>query len=79
MPRIRVSTTVDETLITAARRSRSELNDAALLDEALASLLATQRGAEIDTSYSAYDDQPLSDPDAWGGLDSFHDAAAGVE
>lgn len=74
MPRIWVSTTVDETLITAARRSRSELNDAALLDEALASLLRTQRSAQIDASYSAYDDQPLAGPDAWGDLDSFHDS-----
>ena len=36
MPRIRVSTTVDEQLLDGARRLRSDLNDAALLDEALA-------------------------------------------
>ncbi|MCP3913424.1 MAG: antitoxin, partial [Actinomycetia bacterium] len=33
MPRVRVSTTVDETLLTTARQLRAGLNDAALLDE----------------------------------------------
>jgi len=38
MARVRVSTTVDESLLEQARRLRSESNDATLLDEALAAL-----------------------------------------
>ena len=75
MARVRVSTTVDEGLLTSARRARAELPDSALLDEALKALLARARAAEIDASYAAYDDLPLDTPDAWGDLESFSDAA----
>jgi len=60
MSRIRVSTTVDETLLENARRLRSKLTDSALLDEALEALLARHRAAEIDPGYSAYDEAPTS-------------------
>lgn len=60
----------------AARRIRAGSTDAALLDEALAALLACHRSAEIDASYAAYDIQPLDDPDEWGDLASFRSAAA---
>jgi hypothetical protein len=73
---MRVSTTVDEGLLGEVRRLRSELNDAALLDEALAALLARHREAEIDVSYAAYDEHPLDEADAWGDLASFREAAA---
>lgn len=76
MPRIRVSTTVDETLLANARELRSDLNDAALLDAALAALAAVHRAAEIDQSYSAYEQHPLDEPDEWGDLASFREAAA---
>ena len=76
MPRIRVSTTVDETLLTSARELRSELNDAALLDEALAALAAVHRAAEIDQGYNAYEQHPLDEPDEWGDLASFRETAA---
>lgn len=76
MARVRVSTTVDEHLIEEARELRSELNDAALLDEALSALLARHRAHEIDARYAAYDEHPLAEPDEWGDLASFHDAAA---
>jgi hypothetical protein len=75
MARVRVSTTVDENLLTNARRARAELADSALLDEALTALLAGLRAAEIDAAYSAYDELPLDTPDAWGDLASFGDAA----
>lgn len=39
--------------------------DAALVDEALAALVARYRSAEIDASYAAYDDHPLDEPDEW--------------
>jgi hypothetical protein len=76
MTRRRVSTTVDETLLAAARQARAGLNDAALLDEALSALLARHRAAEIDAAYSAYDEHPLAEADDWGDLGSFRDAAA---
>jgi len=75
MARVRVSTTVDKDLLASARRARAELPDSALLDEALAALLARIRAAEIDAAYSAYDDVPLDTPDAWGDLASFREAA----
>lgn len=75
MARTRVSTTVDEDLIGRARKLREGLNDAALLDEALTALVARHREAEIDAAYVAYDKQPLDDPDEWGDLASWRDAA----
>jgi hypothetical protein len=76
MARTRISTTVDATLLEDACRLRSELTDAALVDEALHALLARHRAAEVDASYAAYDRQPLDEPDAWGDLASFRRAAA---
>ena len=75
MTRIRVSTTVDGSLIEHARRLRSDLNDAALLDEALGALVARYRKAEIDAAYTLYDDHPLEESDEWGDLASFREAA----
>ena len=75
MSRVRVSTTVDQNLLQSARQLRSELTDAALLDEALGALLAQHRAAEVDSSYAAYDDSPLDAPDDWGDLASFRAAA----
>jgi hypothetical protein len=62
-------------LLERARRARSELADSALIDEALAALLARRRAAEIDAAYAAYDAQPLDEHDAWGDLASFRSAA----
>lgn len=76
MPRVRVSTTVDEGLLTTARKLRGGLNDSALIDEALNALVARQRAAERDASYAAYDDTPLDTEDEWGGLASFRESAA---
>jgi len=75
MARVRVSTTVDEELLTTARRARPELADSALLDEALAALLAQHRAVEIDAAYAAYDRYPLDAGDEWGDLASFRTAA----
>jgi hypothetical protein len=76
MARTRLSTTVDAGLLADARRVRSGLTDAALVDEALQALLARQRAAEVDASYAAYDEHPLDEPDTWGDLASFREAAA---
>lgn len=75
MPRIRLSTTVDADLLADARRVRHPIRDATLIDEALAALLARHRKAETDASYAAYDEHPLDEPDEWGDLASFRDAA----
>ncbi len=75
MARTRVSTTVDEGLLSRARSMRSGLVDAALLDEALTALISRHRAAEIDAAYAAYDDHPLDEPDEWGDLASFREAA----
>lgn len=76
MARERVSTTVDGGLLADARARRKGLTDAALFDEALAALLARHRAAETDAAYSAYDEHPMNEPDEWGDLASFRDAAA---
>lgn len=76
MARIRVSTTVDEQLLRDARGALSTSTDAALLDKALAALLDRQRAVEIDVSYRAYDEHPVEEPDAWGDLASFREAAS---
>jgi hypothetical protein len=47
---------------------RAGVNDAELLDEALAALLAHHRTAEIDAGYAVCDDRPLDEPDEWGDL-----------
>ncbi|MDQ6754775.1 MAG: DUF2191 domain-containing protein [Actinomycetota bacterium] len=76
MNRTRLSTTVNAELLSTARSVRSGLTDAALIDEALAALLLRYRAAEVDASYSAYDEHPANEPDEWGDLASFRQAAA---
>ena len=73
MSRVRISTTVDEATLTAAR-GLGFGNDAAVIDAALAALVAAHRRAEIDRSYEAYDRIPLNTPDEWGDMESFLDA-----
>ena len=65
---------MDQDLLNTARAMRSGSTDAALLDEALAALLAQHRSSEVDASYRAYDDVPLDAPDEWGDLASFRAA-----
>jgi hypothetical protein len=75
MNRIRLSTTVDAELLGSARRPRSGITDAALIDEALAALLAQHRSAQVDAAYAAYDEHPADEPDEWGDLASWRRAA----
>jgi hypothetical protein len=76
MARTRVSTTVDGELLASARQALTALTDAALFDQALAALLDRHRAAEIDAAYALYDERPLAEPDEWGDLASFREAAA---
>lgn len=76
MARTRLSTTVDAGLLQGARQLRSGTTDAVMIDEALAALIARHRAVEVDESYAAYDSHPLDEPDEWGDLASFREAAA---
>ena len=76
MNRVRISTTVDGELLQAVRRLRPNVNDAALLDEALGALSARHRGSEYDAAYAAYDEHPIGESDEWGSLAAFREAAA---
>src|SRR5438105_3174015 len=76
MSRTRLSTTVGENLLQAARRVQSGDTDGAMIDEALRALVGRYRSAEIDASYAVYDEHPLDEPDEWGDLASFRAAAA---
>lgn len=67
---------MDEHLLAGARRVREGVNDAVLFDEALEALIARHRAAERDAAYAAYDEHPFDEPDAWGDLGSFREAAA---
>lgn len=75
MARIRISTTVDDGLLREARRARTGVTDAVLVDEALRTLIASHRTVQIDAGYAAYDQHPLDEPDEWGDLASFREAA----
>lgn len=75
MNRIRLSTTVNAELLGNARSVRSGITDAALIDEALAALLARHRSAKIDSAYAVYDEHPVDEPDEWGDLASWRRAA----
>ena len=76
MNRTRLSTTVDTDLLDGARRAISGVTDAALVDEALRTLLLRHRSTQVDASYRAYDEHPPDEPDEWGDLASFRRAAA---
>ena len=76
MGRTRLSTTVDTDLLTAARALRDGAPDARLVDEALAALVLRHRAAQVDASYTAYDEHPLDEPDEWGDLASWRRAVA---
>lgn len=75
MARVRISTTVDEQLLASARSAGNGATDAALLDQALNAFLARHRSTEIDAAYAAYDEHPLDEPDEWGDLASWREAA----
>jgi hypothetical protein len=76
MTRVRVTTTVDEGLLSRARRLNPGSTDAALIDHALEALLAHHRSGAIDAEYAAYDEHPIDEADEWGDLASFRAAAA---
>jgi post-segregation antitoxin (ccd killing protein) len=75
MARSRISTTVDDELLSRARALNPQRNDSAMMEQALEALLAIAREAEIDRKYAeAYAEHPFDEPDDWGDLASFGDA-----
>ena len=77
MARTRISTTVDSDLLDDARRLDPSSNDAQLIDAALEELLRSRRRAEVDAAYEeAYSIHPIDEPDEWGDLGAFRDAAS---
>lgn len=66
---------MDAELLDSARRMRTGTTDAALVDEALAALLARHRSAQVDAAYRSYDDHPADEPDDCGDLASWRRAA----
>lgn len=74
MAKTRISTTVDSDLLAEARALLA-VNDASLVEQALAALVAQHRAAAIDAAYAAYDEVPLDTPDEWGDLESWSSAA----
>ena len=66
---------MDAELLGSARRVRKGVTDAALIDEALAALLARYRSVQVDAGYAAYEEHPVDEPDEWGDLASWRRAA----
>ncbi len=67
---------MDSALLDEARNTAAGSNDAELIDAALVALLSGYRRAEVDRAYSAaYDEHPIDEPDEWGDLASFRNAA----
>jgi len=75
MPRVRISTTVDEQLLEGARRAVDGKPDSVVIDSALVALLARHRSAQVDAAYAAYAKHPLDERDEWGDLATFREAA----
>jgi len=77
MARVRISTTVDEQLLQQARHLHEGVQDSVVMDAALRALVHQARDDEIDAAYiAAYEAHPFDEPDEWGDLASFSEAAA---
>jgi hypothetical protein len=76
MAKSRLSTTVDTDLLTRARALCPDCTDASMIEDALEALLRTHRKAELDRAYAdSYAEHPFDEPDEWGDLASWGDAA----
>lgn len=76
MTKARVSTTVDSELLARARALCPGCTDASMIEGALEALLKEHRRAEIDENdRRAYAEHPFDEPDEWGDLASWGEAA----
>ncbi|NLG21469.1 MAG: DUF2191 domain-containing protein [Actinomycetales bacterium] len=77
MSMVRISTTVDGDLLEQARRVHGGATDTVVLEAALRALLRELPATEADRVYAdAYGRHPVDEPDDWGDLVAFLDAAA---
>ncbi|MCE0488320.1 antitoxin MazE5 [Ornithinimicrobium sediminis] len=71
-----MSTTVDGELLSRARQLQPGTSDASMVERALTALLAQHERMEIDAAYArAYEEHPFDEPDEWGDLARFGEAA----
>jgi hypothetical protein len=76
MAKQRLSTTVDEELLSRARQLQPGTSDASLVERALTALLAQHDRVATDTADARADEEhPVDEPDEWGDLASFGEAA----
>ncbi len=76
MAKSRLSTTVDKDLLSRARALCPDCTDASMIEDALEALLQSHRKAEVDEAYArAYAEHPFDEPDEWGDLASWGEAA----
>jgi hypothetical protein len=76
MAKTRVSTTVDEDLLNRARAICPDCTDASMIEGALEALLKEHRRTEIEENdRRAYAQHPFDEPDEWGDLTSWGEAA----
>lgn len=76
MARVRVSTTVDEDLLTRARALDPGGTDSSLVEAALTELLRQRRREEIDAHYARAYANGNNTVDEWGDMNAWLDAAA---
>ena len=74
--RSRINLVVDSELLDKARKYCGLKRDEEVIDAALKAFVVQRRNAEIDEAYvAAYDTHPFDEPDEWGNLISFGQAA----
>jgi len=72
----RINLVVDSELLDEVRRYCGLETDEEVMDAALKAFVVQRRNAEIDEAYAAaYDAHPFDEPDEWGNLISFGQAA----
>lgn len=72
-----MSTTVDSDLLEQARAVEDWKNDATLVEAALRALVKRYHDDEIDDAIRrGYEAHPIDEPDEWGDLASWLDAAS---
>lgn len=76
MAKVRISTTVDASLLDQARACCEGARDSSVLEAALEALIARHRGAAFDRRIdAAYRELSFDQPDQWGDMGTFLEAA----
>ena len=78
MSRVKLSTTVDEELLSEARRLHEGMADSALVEAGRAALVRELRDEPLARLYAeAYKRYPADEPDDWGDVRTLLDADGG--